>query len=152
MAVQYISVTDDVRELASSVISAQFPDTEIQEEQRAAFGVIAVWTHKDDWDFNDFEFRALQKIEAQLAKAYIMEHYGGPTYNNVVQSTYDNIFGTTAKKGLLDKIIENMETVIEDTEQSVDRTDNKSPNLNPDAEWSSKLSPSLRSDLVGNLE
>jgi hypothetical protein len=150
--VEYISVTQDVRELASSVISAQFPDGEIVEEQKAAYGVIAVWTHKNDWDNNDFEFVALQKIEAQLAKAYIMEHYGGPTYNNVVQSTYDNIFGTTAKKGQLDKIIENMQTTVDDTEESVTRTDYQSPNLNPDAEWSSKLSQSLRSDIIGNLE
>jgi len=147
--VDYISVTQDVRELAGSVISAQFPDGEIVEEQEAAFGVIAVWTHKNDWDSDDYEFKALQKIEAQLAKAYIMEHYGGPTYNNIVQSTYDNIFGTTAKKGQLDKIIDNMETDIEDTDESVTRTDYQSPNLNPDAEWSSKLSPSLRSDIVG---
>jgi len=140
--INYISNTQDVRELSGSVISAQFPDDEIVEEQVSAYSDICIFTHKFDWDTTDPEFYSIQKSEAQLAKAYIMEHYGGPTYNNVVKETRMDVYQK------LEEIKNNMVTVSEDEGETVTRTDNKSPNLNPDAEWSSKLDQSLRSDVT----
>ncbi len=142
----YLSNTQDVRELSGSVISAQFPDDEIIEEQVAAYSDVSIFTHKYDWDSNDPEYYSIQKAEAQLAKAYIMEHYGGPTYNNVVKETRYDVY----KK--LEEIKDNMVTVSEDEGETITRTDYQSPNLNPDAVWSSKLSQSLRSDSIGQFE
>jgi hypothetical protein len=142
----YISNTTDVRELSGSVISAQFPDDEIIEEQVAAYSDVCIFTHKFDWDADDPEFYSIQKAEAQLAKAYIMEHYGGPTYNNVVKETRFDVY----KK--LEEIKDNMITVSDDEGETITRTDYNSPNLNPDAVWSSKLEQSLRSDVTPQFE
>jgi len=138
--IDYLSNTSDVRELSGSVISPQFPDTEIQEEQVAAYSDISIFTHKYDWDVDDPEFYSIQKAEAQLSKAYIMEHYGGPTYNNVVKETRLDVYRK------LEEIKNNMVTVSEDEGETITRTDYNSPNLNPDAQWSSKLRQDLRSD------
>ena len=142
----YISNTTDVRELSGSVIPKQFPDDEIIEEQVAAYSDVCIFTHKFDWSSTDPEFYSIQKAEAQLAKAYIMEHYGGPTYNNVVKETRYDVY----KK--LEEIKDNMVTVSEDEGDTITRTDYQSPNLNPDVNWSSKLDQSLRSDSVGTFE
>ncbi len=142
----YISNTQDLRELSGSVIPKQFPDAEIQEEQVAAYSDVCIFTHKFDWSVTDAEFYSIQKAEAQLAKAYIMEHYGGPTYNNVVKETRYDVY----KK--LEEIKDNMVTVTGDEGDTITVTDYKSPNLNPDAQWSSKLDQSLRSDSVGTFE
>jgi len=144
--INYISDTDDVRELSGSVIAAQFPDDEIIEEQVAAYSDVCIFTHKFDWDTGDPEFYSIQKSEAQLAKAYIMEHYGGPTYNNVVKETRMDVYQK------LEEIKDNMVTVSEDEGETITSTDYKSPNLNPDAQWSSKLDQSLRSDVTPVFE
>lgn len=144
--VDYLSNTTDVRELAGSVIPAQFPDTEIQEEQRAAYGYIGTITHKFDWDSGDPEFYALQKIEAQLAKCYIQEHYGGPSYQPIVNEQMKLI-----KQSLLE-IKDNMTEATEDEGDTITRTDYKSWNLNPDIPYESKLDQSLRSDVIGTLD
>lgn len=144
--VDYLSNTTDVRELAGSIIPARFPDTEIQEEQKTAYNYICVFTHKYDWDMDDPEALALQKLEAQLAKCFIQEHFGGPSYSQIIdaQMTKINI--------ALKEIKDNMTTVTDDDESSVTRTDYKSWNLNPDFPYESKLDQSLRADSVGTLD
>ena len=144
--VDYISNTDDVRELASSVLAPEFPDAEIQEEQRAAYITISTYTHKFDWSVADPEFYAIQKLEAQLAKCFIFEHYGGPGYSQQNDMDQEKIF----KK--LDAIKDNMVTVTEDEEETITRTDYKSWVLNPDRPYESKLDQSLRADSVGTLD
>ena len=146
--VDYLSNTDDVRELAGSVISStgQFPDTEIQEEQRAAYNYISIFTHKFDWDSGDAEYYALQKLEAQLAKCFIQEHYGGPSYSDIIDRQMVKI------NAALQAIKDNMPTVTDDEEGSVTRTDYKSWVLNPDIPYESKLDQSLRADSVGTLD
>jgi len=144
--VDYISNTTDVRELSGSVIAAQFPDDEIIEEQVAAYSDVCIFTHKFDWDTGDPEFYSIQKSESQLAKANILEHYGGPTYNNIVKETRYDVY----KK--LEEIKDNMVTVPEDEGDTVTRTDYCSPNLNPDVNWSSKLEQSLRADSIGTFD
>ena len=144
--VDYISNTQDVRELASSVGTYQWPDPEIQEEQRAAYIEIASYTHKFDWSTNDPEFYAIQKLEAQLAKCYIFEHYGGPKYAQQIDAEEKMIYMK------LDAIKDNMQTVTEDEEESVTRTDYKSWILNTDIPYESKLDQSLRADDTGVLD
>ena len=146
--VDYISVTQDVRELAGSVIAdaSQFSDPEIQEEQRAAFNYICIYTHKFDWSTSDPEFYALQKLEAQIAKCFIQEHYGGPSYSQIIDAQMEKI------NKALDAIKDNMVTVTEDEEETITRTDYKSWVLNPDIPYESKLDQSLRADSVGTLD
>ena len=144
--VDYLSVTQDVRELAGSILPARFPDTEIQEEQKAAYNYIAIYTHKYDWDMDDPEALALQKLEAQLAKCFIQEHFGGPSYSQMIDAQMTKI------NKALDAIKDNMVTTTEDQEESVTRTDYKSWVLNPDIPYESKLDQSLRADSVGTLD
>ena len=144
--VDYVSVTQDVRELAGSVVDAQFPDSEIQEEQKAAYNYIAIYTHKYDWDTDDAEFLAIQKLEAQLAKCFILEHYGGPGYAQIIDAQMNKI------NKALDAIKDNMVTVSPDEGETITRTDYKSWVLNPDIPYESKLDQSLRADSVGTLD
>ena len=144
--VDYLSNTTDVRELAGSILPARFPDTEIIEEQKAAYNYISIYTHKYDWDSDDAEYLALQKLEAQLAKCFIQEHFGGPSYSQVIDAQMNKI------NKALEAIKDNMVTVTEDDEASVTRTDYKSWVLNPDIPYESKLDQSLRADSVGTLD
>jgi len=144
--VDYLSNTTDVRELAGSILPARFPDSEIVEEQKAAFNYICIYTHKYDWDSDDAEYLALQKLEAQLAKCFIQEHFGGPSYSQVIDAQMNKI------NKALEAIKDNMTTVTEDDEASVTRTDYKSWVLNPDIPYESKLDQSLRADSVGTLD
>jgi hypothetical protein len=144
--VDYISVTQDVRELAGSVVPSEFPDTEIQEEQKAAYNYISIYTHKYDWDTDDPEFLAIQKLEAQLAKCFILEHYGGPGYAQIIDAQMNKI------NKALDAIKDNMITVSPDEGETITRTDYKSWVLNPDIPYESKLDQSLRADSVGTLD
>jgi len=144
--VDYISNTTDVRELAGSVVPAQFPDDEIKEEQKAAYNYISIYTHKYDWDEDDAEFLAIQKLEAQLAKCFILEHYGGPAYAQMIDAQMNKI------NKALDAIKDNMVTVSPDEGETITRTDYKSWVLNPDIPYESKLDQSLRADSVGTLD
>ncbi len=144
--VDYLSVTQDVREMVGNIIPARFPDTEIQEEQRAAYSYIGTITHKFDWDLSDPEGYAIQKLEAQIAKCYIQEHFGGPAYSQQVNEQMKLI-----KQSLLE-IKDNMTEETEDEGDTITRTDYKSWNLNHDFPYESKLDQSLRADSVGTLD
>lgn len=69
------SNTSDVRELARSVLVAEFPDTEILEEQLHAQSKIWTVTKKTDWDSLDPQYELIRKIETRLAAIYVLEHY-----------------------------------------------------------------------------
>lgn len=144
--VDYLSVTQDVREMAGSILPARFPDAEIQEEQRAAYSYISTITHKFDWDSGDPEYYALQKIEAQVAKCFIQEHFGGPSYQQVVNEQMKLL------KASLLEIKDNMTEATPDEGDTITRTDYKSWVLNPDIPYESKLDQSLRADSVGTLD
>lgn len=141
----YTSNTQDVRELARSVGALTFPDGEIIEEQKAAFTYIGIGTHKFDWDSDDEEWEAIQKLEAQIAKCYILEHYGGGKYQEYVDSKmlqFDRQIAT---------IKDNMSSVPTDEEGILTRTDLKSWNIGPDGYYS-KLNRSLRTDTMGETD
>ncbi len=69
------SVTQDVRELARSVLVAEFPDAEILEEQLYAQSKIWAVTKKTDWDSLDPQFELIKKLEMKQAAIYVLEHY-----------------------------------------------------------------------------
>lgn len=141
--VEYTSITQDVRELASSVISVDFPNEEIIEEQKSAYNYIAVKTRKFDWTSVDPEYPSIQKLEARLAKCYIFDHYGGNRYRE--QVAYEEAKIDKA----LEDIKDNMSTVSPDEEDTLTRTDPKSWNLNAERPFQSKLNSSLRADTMG---
>lgn len=144
--VDYLSNTTDVREMVGNITTVRFSDTEIQEEQRAAYSYIGTITHKFDWDLSDPEGYAIQKLEAQIAKCYIQEHFGGPAYQQQVNEQMKLI-----KQSLLE-IKDNMTEATEDEGDTITRTDYKSWNNNPDIPYESKLDQSLRADVVGTLD
>ena len=135
----YTSVTADVRELSRSVLASDFPDAEIIEEQKAAYTYIAIFTHKFDWASTDPEYPAIQKLEAELAKAYILEHYGGPEYQNIIDSIKADV------KMSLEILKDNMPTETDEGD-ILERTDYKSWVLNPDLPFPSKLNSLLKAD------
>jgi len=141
--VDYISVTQDVRELSRSVLASDFPNDEIIKEQKAAYSDISIILHKNDWVSTDAEFPSIQKIEAQLAKAYIQEHYGGPDYYQIIKDTREDAYHK------LETIKDNMSTVPTDEEDILTRTEFKSWNKNETIPYESKLSSVLRSDTTG---
>ena len=138
---EYTSNTQDVRELARSVIAGVWTDAEIIEEQKAAFNYIAIGTHKFDWDSNDQEFPSIQKLEAQIAKCYILEHYGSK-YREQIDREMAKYDVTIAN------IKDNMSAVTGDEEGTLERTDLKSWNIGVEG-YQSKLNRSLRSDTMG---
>lgn len=71
----YYSLTDDVRQLARSVLPADFSDAEIQKEQYMAQSKIWAVTKKADWDAADPAFEFIKKMEIKQAAIYILEHY-----------------------------------------------------------------------------
>ena len=146
MVVEYTSITQDVRELASSVLADDFPDGEIIEEQKAAYNHIAVRTQKFDWISTDPEFPSVQKLEARLAKCYIFEHYGGVKYREANEREMDYIDKE------IDAIKDNMTSIAPTEEDTLTRTDFKSWNLNPDEGYQSKLSNALRTDVMGETD
>ena len=76
--IDYISITAEVRELARSVVTADFTDAEIIRYQYMRYSQIRTMTQKDDWYFQDREYGSLQLIETKLAASDLMEHYGTP--------------------------------------------------------------------------
>lgn len=94
----FISVTADVGKLARSVPTADFDTNAIIKEQKAAFGKIVSNTHKATWNTTDDGqlFYDIQKIEQQLAAAYILQYYGiGQAASDLAASLLQ-----TAKDGL----------------------------------------------------
>ena len=146
MVDEYISVTQDVREMVGNIVPARFPDAEIVEEQKAAYSYMATILNKFDWEVSDPEYRALQKLEAQIAKCYIQEHYGGPAYQQSVNEQMKLI-----KQSLLE-IKDNMVEPSAQEGDTITRTEYKSWVLNPEIPYESKLDQSLRADSVGTLD
>lgn len=138
---EYTSNTQDVRELAQSVVPDVWTDAEIIEEQKAAYNYIAIGTHKFDWQSTDNEYPSIQKLEAQIAKCYILEHYGN-RYREQIDYEMKKYDATIAN------IKDNMTATTGDEEGTLERTDLKSWNLGVDS-YQSKLNRSLRSDTMG---
>ena len=92
----YVSVTSKVRKLARNVVTADFSDSDIVHEQEAAYANIIVSTNKSDWSASDNRFPAIQKIEEELAAAYILEHFGQGTAEELAWIQYWTAQATTS--------------------------------------------------------
>jgi hypothetical protein len=79
MVITFISDTALVRRLARNVVTQDFTDNQIINEQTAAYARIGTKTGKFDWTSLDPRFAFVQKIEEQLAAKYVLEHYGAGT-------------------------------------------------------------------------
>jgi hypothetical protein len=130
----YISITAEVRELAHSVVSADFTDDEIIRFQYMRYSGIRTDTDKDDWDANDREFGKLQLIETKLAASDIIEHYG--TVNDIAlwQAMRESALSE------LKELVGNMDTSTGEESGSILETDYKSWNLNELVEPPNRLS------------
>lgn len=80
------STTSDVRELARSVLPADFSDSEILEEQTMAQAKIWTITKKIDWDSADFQYEYIKKLETKQAAIYVLEHYSVPEIMPLLQA------------------------------------------------------------------
>ena len=138
--VDYISITAEVRELARSVIVADFSNDEIIRYQYMRYSGIRTDTDKDDWDANDREFGKLQLIETKLAASDIIEHYG--TVNDIAlwQAMRESALSE------LKELVDNMDTGTGEESGSILETDYKSWNLND------QISPPNRLTNVGISE
>lgn len=125
--VDYISITAEVRELARSVVNADFTNDEIIRYQYMRYSQIRTMTQKDDWTETDREFGALQLIETKLAASDIMEHYGTPQDVALWQAIRESALME------LKQTIDYMTTSSVDVSGTIIETPYKSWNLNPDA-------------------
>jgi hypothetical protein len=121
--IDFISLTAEVRELARSVIVAEFTDDEIKRYQYMRYSQIRTLTDKDNWLPTDREYGALQLIETKLAASDIMEHYGTAQDIPIWQAMRDS-----ATLGLTNTIA-NLDTAISSS-GIITETSYKSWNLN----------------------
>ena len=127
--VDFISSTDLVRQQATNVIPDDFLDADIQVFQYQAYSLIRTTTNRDTWVPTDREFGALQRIETDLADAYIRKHFK-KSYESV--SGADSTIEACIKE--LQGIQQNMDTTTGEEQLTIARTSFKSWNLNPDVE------------------
>ena len=125
----FISDTDLVRQQATNVLPDDFLDADIQTFQYQAYSLIRTITNKDDWISTDREFGALQRIETDLADAYIRKHFK-KSYESVAEA--NSVINSCIAE--LKDIQQNMDTPTGQEELSITRTSFKSWNLNPDVE------------------
>lgn len=100
----YYSSTSECRERARNVLTADFPNTEIEEIQTAYKQLIDLRTHKT-WSASDDEYELIQLIESWLVAADIMAHYGDPTDQDKATIMQDRAYS------MLQSIIDESPTV-----------------------------------------
>jgi hypothetical protein len=130
----FLSLTAEVKELARSVISADFSDDEIKRYQYMRYSQIRTLTDKDDWDVNDREYGTLQLIETKLAASDILEHYGDVNSIPIWQAM------RAAALADLTATVSNLETDTGGTTSNILVTDYKSWNLNSSVAPPNRLS------------
>jgi hypothetical protein len=139
----YISITAEVRELARSVVTADFSNDEIIRYQYMRYSGIRTDTDKDDWDSLDREFGKLQLIETRLAASDIIEHYGTANDIAVWQAMRDSALAE------LKMLVDEMDTGTGAAAGSILQTEYKSWNLNSSVAAPNRLSPSRTGDVEG---
>ena len=74
----------DVRQLARSILVADFSDAEIQKEVDAAQAKIYALTQKSDWDSGDVQFEYINKLIVKQAAIWVLEHYDTSSFDNIL--------------------------------------------------------------------
>lgn len=74
----------DVRQLARSILVADFSEEEIQKEVDAATAKIYALTQKSDWDSGDVQFEYINKLIIKQAAIWVLEHYDTSTFDNIL--------------------------------------------------------------------
>jgi hypothetical protein len=78
------SFVSDTRQLARSILVADFSDAEIQKEVDAATAKIYALTQKSDWDVNDVQFEYINKLIIKQAAIWVLEHYDTSSFDNIL--------------------------------------------------------------------
>jgi hypothetical protein len=129
--IDFISDTDAVKRQAKNILTESppndFTDAIVQSFQYQAYSLIRTKTNKDDWDANDREFGAIQRIEVDLADAYIRKHF---KQDYASETTANSTIAECLAE--LQQIVDNMDTETGAEEFLIARTDYKSWNINPD--------------------
>ena len=132
--IDFISDTSEVERLARNVlVPADFTTDQVKSYQYKVYSLIRTLTDKDDWDSGDREFGALQLIETELAAEMIKKHYGD---KEEVAAADASIAALMAQ---LHDIVSNLDTETTTEGGSVQVTDYKSWNLNPDVPVPNRL-------------
>lgn len=122
----FISDTAAVIRQARNVPAADLSTENVESFEYQAYSFIRTITNKDDWATTDREYGAIQRINVDLAVAYIRKHFGRTS------EVYAQ--GETSEQQCIDQlkiIVDNSDTPTEGTEFEVAKTSRKSWNLNP---------------------
>ena len=74
----------DVRQLARSILVADFSDAEIQKEVDAAQAKIYGLTQKSDWDSGDVQLEYVNKLIVKQAAIWVLEHRDTSSFDNIL--------------------------------------------------------------------
>jgi uncharacterized membrane protein YheB (UPF0754 family) len=78
------SFVNDTRQLAKSILVADFSDAEIQKELDAATAKIYGLTQKSDWDSEDVQFEYINKLIIKQAAIWVLEHRDTSSFDNIL--------------------------------------------------------------------
>jgi hypothetical protein len=99
----FISVTADVDKLARDVVTDDFDTPAVIKEQKAAYSKIYSATKKDWDDSADKRFPAVQKIEQQLAAAYLIQYYGSGSPDEIALMTELRVSAKDSLKEIIEE-------------------------------------------------
>ena len=122
----FISDTTAVIKQARNVLPADFTTENVESFEYQAYSFIRTILNKDDWTSTDREFGAVQRINVDLAVAYIRKHYG---------KTDEYERGSAAEASCIAQlklIFENLDTPTGEEDLSIAKTPRRGWNINPD--------------------
>lgn len=96
------NLVTDTRELARSILIADFSDAEIQKEVDAATAKIYGLTQKSDWDTDDVQYEYIQKLIVKQAAIWVLEHYDTSSFDNILVTWNQEV--STGITGISDTI------------------------------------------------
>lgn len=122
----FISDTNAVIKQARNVLPADFTIENVESFEYQAYSFIRTILNKDDWAETDREFGAVQRINVDLAVAYIRKHYGK-------DDVYER--GATSEASCIAQlklIFENLDTPTGEEDLAIAKTPRRGWNVNPD--------------------
>jgi len=120
------AVIKQARNVFISSGGVDFTTQNIETFEYQAYSLIRTILNKDDWAPTDREFGAIQRINVDLAVAYIRKHYGkGDEYDRGTASETKCI-------AELNAIADNLDTPTGDESLLIAKTPRRGWNVNPD--------------------